>query len=965
MRRLFAAREDGPGEEPLLHAGAAAVAPAAVFVGREREMALLEGALDAALAGSGRLVMLSGEPGIGKSRTAAELAGRAASRGARVLTGRCYEREGAPPYWPWVQILRALARECDPEDLLRWLGPGAGEIAALVPEVRERLGAVDPPAPGGDPEQERFRLLDAVASALADAARDRPLVLVLEDLHAADLGSLRLLELVARGLRESPALVVGSYRDGEVPRTHPLAETLAALGGEPLVERIPLTGLTREETERFIAINRGAPAPAGLVDACAAQTEGNPLFLGELVRLLMQEGSLGGRGPAADWTPRIPEGVRAVIGRRLDRLSEGCRDVLELAAALGREFGLRPLQAVAADLSQEAVMDALEEAAAARLVAEADGAPGRYAFAHALIREVLLEAHPAARRARLHARIATALEELYGDDAGAHAAEILYHAIEAEPVLGPEPVVRHALAAGEAALAARAHEEAGVLFRRALGVLGPAAADDRAAAAHFGLGQALLASGEPHELDEAVASLQRAFDLRLAAGDAAGAIAVAVHPLPPNLMYEPTGVTRLVSRALELAPPDSPEAARLLAVYGWFVGINQADADAAQEAFDRAGAIARRIGDPGLEIAALVNAQYVQMFHLRWEASAASGRRIVELATPRGDRRSLAAARGWLARALVRAGDLEGARREVLAAAPHAEALGERYWRATNGLHHAMVAAAAGDWAQAREWTETGLAARPRDPRNLGLRALVEHQTGELSAGDAFLARLVEAAEAVPPPGPWAEHPYAAAVLALCDLAAGGGDHLRTAERAGASVLALPRAPAHLLALAHVGLGLVAVQRADGPTAARHAAALEAHAGTAVPLPPLAVDRLLGLLALTAGRLDDAVARLGGRWSSARGPATGQRRPGRRRTSPSRWRPEARRATRTRRPPCAREPWRSPPTSEWGPSSAASPWPPEASGARRGSPVAPVARPRARPRRPRRAPTTTSRSPRP
>ena len=862
LRRLFAAREGGPPEAPVLVREAAAAAPAAVFVGRERELARLEGALDAARAGGGRLVLLSGEPGIGKSRTAAELAGRARARGATVLTGRCYEREGAPPYWPWVQVLRGLAREADPEALRRWMGPGAGEVVALVPQVGDRVGDVEPPAAGGEPEQARFRLLDAVASTLAEAARGRPLVVVLEDLHAADVGSLRLLELVARELGERAALVVGTYRDGEVPRTHPLAETLAGLASDLPVERVPLTGLTHEETARFIAVSRGAAAPAGLVDACAAQTEGNPLFLGELLSLLMHEGSLGGEGPAADWTPRIPDGVRAVIGRRLDRLSDGCRGVLELAAALGREFGLAALAAVAADGSEERVLEGLDEAAAARVVAEVGEAPGRYAFSHALIREVLLEVRPAAQRARLHGRVVQALEELYGDDAGAHAAEILHHAAEAEPVLGPEPVVRHALAAGEAALAARAHEEADALFRRALEALGPAAADDRAAAAHFGLGQALLASGEPHELDEAVASLQRAFDLRLGAGDAAGAIAVAIHPLPPNLMYEPTGVTRLVSRALELAPPDSPEAARLLAVYGWFAGINQPDADAAQEAFDRAVAIARRIGAPALEVAALVNAQYVQMFHLRWDESAASGRRILELAAPLGDRRSEAAARGWLARALVRSGDLEGARREVLAAAPHAEALGERYWRATSGLHHAMVAAAAGDWARARERTDAGLASLPRDPRNLGLRALVEHQTGELSAGDAVLARLIEAAEAVPPPGPWAEHAHAAAYLALCDLAAGGDAHLGAAERAGAAVLALPRAPAHLIALAHVGLGLVAVQRADGPAAERHAAALEAHAGAAVPLPPLAVDRLLGLLDAAAGRLDEAVTRL-------------------------------------------------------------------------------------------------------
>ncbi|HSJ73002.1 MAG TPA: AAA family ATPase, partial [Miltoncostaeaceae bacterium] len=583
-RRLFAVREGDQASEPAILTATRPAATAA-FVGRGDEMARLDAALDAAFRGAGGLVMLSGDPGIGKSRTAAELAARAEARGALVLVGRCYEREGAPPYWPWVQILRGLAREGDPESVRRWMGPGAAEIASLVPEVAERLGPVAAAAPVSDPEQARFRLLDAVACALAAASEDRPLLLVLEDLHAADPGSLRLLELVARELAGHRALLVGSYRDGEVPRAHPLAETLAELSREGRSERVALEGLSRRDVERFIAAAAGRPAPPGLVDACLVQTEGNPLFLTELVRLLLQEGGLAWGGDEGDWTPRIPEGVRAVIARRLDRLSEPCRATLGLGAALGREVDLRTLCALADDAPEDEVLEALEEAAAARVLDEVPGSAGRYAFSHALIRETLLEELSAARRARLHARAVAALERLYGDAQEAHAAEILHHALQAEPLLGPEPVVRHALAAGEAALASRAYEEAADLFRRALDTLGPAAADDRAAAAHFGLGRALLASRELHELDEAVASLRRAFDLLLAAGEPGRAIAVAAHPLPPHLMYEPTGVTRLVSRALELAPPDSAEAARLLAVRGWFAGIDEADADRAQESF--------------------------------------------------------------------------------------------------------------------------------------------------------------------------------------------------------------------------------------------------------------------------------------------------------------------------------------------------------------------------------------------
>jgi tetratricopeptide (TPR) repeat protein len=862
-RRLYAAGEGGGGaggraDAPAGEARARPLA-ATAFVGREDETARLTAALDAAAGGDGRLVMLSGEPGIGKSRTAAELGAPARARGARVLWGRCHEREGAPPYLPWIQVLRELVRDSPADEAAADMGTGAAEIASLVPELRGRLPDLGEPAGGGDPEQARFRLLDAVAGFLVASSARRPLVVVLEDLHAADTGSLALLELVARALGGSRLLVVGTYRDGEVPAGHPLAATLAELSGEGPVERIALRGLAREEVARVIASASGTAPGAGLAEAAWSRTEGNPLFLLELVRLLAQEGALD---EAAEWPRGLPEGVRAVIARRLARLSDPCNEVLRLAAVSGRRFGLPALAAVRGEGGEDEVLEALEEALAARVVEEEPGAPGRYLFSHALIRETLLEELSAVRRARLHARMGAALEELHGAAAGAHAAELLHHFAEAAPVLGPEPVVRYGALAGEAALAARAYDEAAARFRQALAARGDAPMDETAARLHFGLGRALLATRELPELDEAVTSLQLAFDHHVERGDAAGAIAIACHPLTPHLMYEPTGVSRLVARALELAPPDSPEAARLLSTYGWLTGINRADADAAQEAFDRAVAIARSVADPVLEVRALVNAQYVQMFHMRWDESRRSGLRAVELAVPAGDRRSEAAARGWLARAVAREGDLATARREVAAATPHAEALRELYWRATSGLHNAMTAAFEGDWARAREWGDAGLAVRRRDPRNLGLRALVEHETGELTAGSALLDRLRAAVDAVPPPGPGAEHPFATAFAALCDHVADSDDHLDLVERAGEGVLAMAHPLPYLSALASIGLGLAAVRRGDAAAAGRHLDALTPYAGTAFVLPPLVADRLLGILALAAGRREEGIARL-------------------------------------------------------------------------------------------------------
>src|SRR5262249_52861466 len=218
------------------------------FVGREAELEQLDRALGAALSGSGRLLMLAGEPGIGKTRTASEFAAHARSRGAGVLWGRCYETEGAPPYWPWLEALRSYLGG---RDVAR-LGVSPGVLAELLPELRERLPRLEPAPEIADPKQARFRLLDTTTTLLIGAARTEPLVLILDDLHAADAGSLLLLEFVAHRLSEAPLLVVGTFRDVELTRGHPLSHTLAELTRERLFERLHLRGLAEADVRRFL-----------------------------------------------------------------------------------------------------------------------------------------------------------------------------------------------------------------------------------------------------------------------------------------------------------------------------------------------------------------------------------------------------------------------------------------------------------------------------------------------------------------------------------------------------------------------------------------------------------------------------------------------------------------------------------------------------------------------------------------
>ena len=320
-----------------------------VFVGHHRELGELKLALDESLIGHGRLVMLVGEPGIGKTRTAQELANYAETRGTQVFWGRCYEEEGAPPYWPWVQAIRSYVQQRDAERLQSEMGPGAADIAEIVPEIRRKLTGLETPPPL-EPEQARFRLFDSITTFLKDAARTQPLMLVLDDLHWADEPSLLLLQFLAQQLADSCILVVGCYRDVELSRQHPLSDTLAQLSREPVFQRQLLRGLELEETELLIQSIGGISPRPSLVETVYSHTDGNPYFMTEVVRLLAAQGDL-----AQDPMPpapadsaerggiRIPEGVREVIGRRLNRLSAACNRVLTTASVIGREFGLEQL----------------------------------------------------------------------------------------------------------------------------------------------------------------------------------------------------------------------------------------------------------------------------------------------------------------------------------------------------------------------------------------------------------------------------------------------------------------------------------------------------------------------------------------------------------------------------------------------------------------------------------------------
>ena len=434
-----------------------------IFVGRVNELAEVTAALDDALAGRGRLIFLVGEPGIGKSRLSEELMRNARARGSVTLVGRCWEAGGAPAYWPWAQSLRSYIRSAAPSRLREELGSSAGELAQLLPELRELYPDVPEPPPI-DAESARFRLFEAVSSLIRNAGSRQGLVLVLDDLHAADEPSLLLLRFLGRELGRSRVLVVAASRNVDPSPSDPLTAALTELAREPVTRSILLRGLEAEDVRRFLELTTGEAPSESLVAAIHEETEGNPLFVGEIVRLLSAEGSLTGDAP-----PRIaiPQSVRDVIARRLRRLSDECFRLLTLASVLGREFSLGVL-ARAAGVSEDDVLDTLDEAMLERVVTDVPGVPSELRFAHVLIRDTLYEDLTTARRIRLHRQAVQALEELYGEVSSSALAELAHHSIAGSDF---ERGVRYARGAGDRALELLAYEEAARLYKTALETL--------------------------------------------------------------------------------------------------------------------------------------------------------------------------------------------------------------------------------------------------------------------------------------------------------------------------------------------------------------------------------------------------------------------------------------------------------------------------------------------------------------
>jgi len=606
-----------------------------------------------------------------------------------------------------VQIIRAYLHERDAQSVRSEMGVGAADIAQVISEVRERLPDLPVPAPV-EPEQARFRLFDSVAVFLRNAAGRRPLVVILDDVHWADKPSLLLLQFLAREMEGARLLVIATYRDQDYGREHPLADALGELTRAAVTRCIPLAGLREQDVARYIEMTAGLDPPAALVGTVHRETEGNPFFLGEVVRLLIAEGRLAGAEPREGWSLRVPQGARAVIARRLGGLSAACNRALAVASVVGREFGTDVLERVG-DLPGEQLTDALEEAVRARVLAEIPRAAGRYRFAHALIRESLYEELGATRRARLHHEIGEVLERVYGTGREPHLAELAYHFIEAGRGGDVEKAIDYAQRAGDRAVRKLAYEEGARLYQMALEalVLTERADEGLRCELTLALGEAYGRAGEN---DRARETCARAAELARATG-AADQLARAA------LGHRTWWVTGLVDevhlgllqealRALPVA--DGVLRARLMARLAAQLAF--APADARRDALSReALAMARRLGDPAT-LAYALNCRYLAC----WgpddlEDRVALATEMVQLAKRVGDRDLEARARHLRVTNLLEVGDLAALDAEIAAHARLADELHQPLYRWQMTYFAGMRAALAGRFDEAEALAQEAL----------------------------------------------------------------------------------------------------------------------------------------------------------------------------------------------------------------------------------------------------------------
>lgn len=684
-------------------------------------MQRLFGAFEDACAGQGGLLLLSGEPGIGKTRMAEELAQQTTYTNAQILWGRCYASGRAPAFWPWVQILRSYLRTHDLAMLLSDLSGEIANLARLIPEVGARLPQVPPSSLSPDDELARFYLFNSITTLWLRAAETQPLVLVLDDLQWADTPSLLLLQFLAHELHQTRLLVIGTYRDGELGRDHPLLKTVAELSRMRGVRLITLRGLHATDVATFMEATTGERPMAPLVTKILNETGGNPFFMTEVAHHLLQSEDHATHARRAT----LPPTVRSAIRQRLNRLSQTCNQLLNQAAVIGREFSLTRLArlgdtvtAPGTSLAQDRLISGLDEAIQAQLIqplATGSGAAGRYRFIHDLVRETLYSELPTVERLRLHQQVGEMLEQLHAADSDVHLAELSYHFGQAAVLGVLHKAIDYTKAAAVRSYRALAYEEASRTFEQVLDLLAMQEAVEPLQHLDLllALGQAQTRSGESALAKQ---TFEAAYKLAHQIGDARrvaqSALGFASDVVRPGVSDE--RVIARLNEALEgLGEVESALQVRLLARLAMEYRFSPWR-HRGETLSDRAVTLVRGLGDATLNQAdgraAFVYALNARHFAIlapdRLEERMAISLELAQLAAARGDRELTLQSVPWRIADLLTVGDLAAADAAIAQAGQMATEMRQPLFLWYVHVFGAMRALMQGQWAEGKRLAE-------------------------------------------------------------------------------------------------------------------------------------------------------------------------------------------------------------------------------------------------------------------
>jgi hypothetical protein len=685
-----------------------ALRPAAGVVGREAETQAIADATKRVAAGEGREVLLiSGEAGLGKTTLVAEAARTAYGNGACVLLGHC-EEDLATPYQLFSEALGHFVTYAPEDQLLAHVDAQGSELAGLVPALASRIPDL-PPSKATDPDTERFLLFASVVGLLGMVSAHQPVVLFLDDLQWADKGSLVLLRHLAAAEQSMRVLVLGTYRDSELSRSHPLLDTLAALRRQTGVSRIELAGLDDDGVVAFLEAAAGQTlddAGVGLAHAVYRETDGNPFFVSEVLRHLAETGAIyqdaAGRWVAGESLEQtdLPDSVREVIGARVGRLGEAAERVLSLASVIGRDFDL-DLLAQSTKTTENQLLDILDAATAASLVRELPDSPGRYNFAHALIQHTLYEDLGPTRRARAHRQVAEALEALYGGSPGARVGELSRHWIAATQPIDLTKAIGSTRQAADVALNALAPANALGYYLQALDLHLQATDPDPVLGIDLaiGLGIAQRQTGNPAFRDTLLDAARRAAAL----GDDERLVVAAL--ANDRGWSSATGVldadkVEVLEMALDRFPADNSDRAIVLATLCSELAHNSS-LERRRDLANEALAIAGSSGDDAT-IVRVLNHVFVPLFvpHLLEQSLDRSADAMVR-AERLDDPLLLFSAADWRAIAAARAGDVAEMDRCLEIAGALVQRLDQPIWHWGHTTTRAQRALIAGDTDEA------------------------------------------------------------------------------------------------------------------------------------------------------------------------------------------------------------------------------------------------------------------------